>query len=90
MKTIKKYRNMMLRIFDIFVIAISYYMAEIIISEPFKITTELNQTIVNTIILAIIIYSGMLHIYKTYKNITRYENIYDKLPKKIKDFIEKK
>lgn len=74
MKTIKKYRNMMLRIFDIFVIAISYYMAEIIISEPFKITTELNQTIVNTIILAIIIYSSMLHIYKTYKNITRYEN----------------
>ena len=64
----------MLRIFDIFVIAISYYMAEIIISEPFKITTELNQTIVNTIILAIIIYSSMLHIYKTYKNITRYEN----------------
>lgn len=74
MKTIKKYRNMMLRVIDIFVIAISYYMAEIIISEPFKITTELNQTIVNTIILAIIIYSSMLHIYKTYKNITRYEN----------------
>lgn len=74
MKKIKKYRNVMLRIIDIFVISISYYMAEIIISEPFKITTELNQTIFNTIILAIIIYSGMLHIYKTYKNITRYEN----------------
>ena len=75
MKTIKKYRNVILRIIDIFVIAISYYMAEIIISEPFKITQDLNQTIVNTVVLAVIIYSTMLHIFKTYKNITSYRRV---------------
>lgn len=70
MKTVKKYRNILLRIIDIIVIAVSYYIAEILINNSFSITNELNQTI----ILAIIIYSGVLHIFKTYKNITRYEN----------------
>lgn len=74
MKTVKKYRNIVLRIMDIIIIAVSYYVAEILINNSFRITGELNQTIINTIILAIIIYSGLLHIFKTYKNITRYEN----------------
>lgn len=74
MKTVKKYRNMVLRIMDIIVIAVAYYIAEIIINNSFTITDELNQTIINTIILAVIIYSGLLHVSKTYKNITRYEN----------------
>ena len=74
MKTIKKYRNIFLRIFDIIIIAISYYIAEILINEHFGLTSELNRTIINTIILAVIIYAGMLNIFKTYKNITRYEN----------------
>lgn len=74
MKTVKKYRNIMLRVLDIIIIAVAYYMAEIIINNSFTITNELNQTILNTIVLAIIIYSSQLHIFKTYKNITRYEN----------------
>ncbi len=74
MKTVKRYRNIVLRILDIIVIAVAYYISEILINDSFNITYELNQTIVNTIILAIIIYSGLLHIFKTYKNITRYEN----------------
>ena len=74
MKTIKKYRNVILRIIDIFVIVVSYYMAEIIINEQFQLTKELNKTIINTIALGIVIYSAMLHFCKTYKNITRYEN----------------
>lgn len=74
MKTVKKYRNIILRIIDIIVIAVAYYIAEILINNSFIITYELNQAIITTIILAIIIYSGFLHIFKTYKNITRYEN----------------
>lgn len=74
MKTVKKYRNIILRIIDIIVIAVAYYIAEILINNSFIITDELNQEIITTIILAIIIYSGFLHVFKTYKNITRYEN----------------
>ena len=74
MKTVKKYRNILLRVMDIIIIAVAYYIAEMLIDNSFKITNEVNQTIINTVILAIIIYSGLLHIFKTYKNITRYEN----------------
>lgn len=71
LKTIKKYRNILLRLFDVFIITIAYIVANIIVIEPL----EVNQNIIyNTIILAIIIYSSMLHIFRTYKNITRYEN----------------
>ena len=79
MNTIKKYRNVILRIIDVFVIVVSYYVAEIIINEQFQLTKELNSAIMNTIALAIIIYSAMLHFCKTYKNITRYETGYDYL-----------
>lgn len=74
MKTVKKYRNIVLRMMDIIIIVVAYYIAEILINNSFLITNEVNKTIINTIILAIIIYSGLLHIFKTYKNITRYEN----------------
>lgn len=73
-KKVKKYRNILLRIMDIIVIVVAYYVAEILINNSFKLTNQLNQAIINTIILATIIYSGLLHIFKTYKNITRYEN----------------
>lgn len=74
MKTIKKYRNVILKIIDVFVIAVSYYIAEILINEKFQFTNEINRTIINTAILGVVTYSAMLHICKTYKNITRYEN----------------
>ena len=74
MKTVKKYRNIILRIMDIIIIAVAYYIAEVLTNNSFTMSKELNQTIIHTIILAIIIYSGFLHIFKTYKNITRYEN----------------
>ena len=74
MKALKKHRNIILRIIDIIVIIVSYYIAEVLINNSLWITDELNHNIINTIILAIIIYSGLLHIFKTYENITRYEN----------------
>lgn len=74
LKFLKKYRNVVLRIFDIFIIAVSYYIAEIITNEDIRFSLELNIKIIRTILLAALIYSGMLNITKTYKNITRYEN----------------
>ena len=74
LKFLKKYRNVVLRIFDIFIIAASYYIAEIITNEDIKFSLELNMKLIRTILLATLIYSGMLNITKTYKNITRYEN----------------
>ena len=74
LKLLKKYRNVVLRIFDIFIIVVSYYIAEIITNEDIRFSLELNIKIIRTILLAILIYAGMLNITKTYKNITRYEN----------------
>ena len=74
MSTIKKYRNVILRILDIIIIALAYYIAEVLINNSFTITSRLNHIIVNSIVIAIIVYSGLLHIFKTYENITRYEN----------------
>ena len=60
MKALKKHRNIILRIIDIIVIIVSYYIAEVLINNSFMMTDELNHNIINTIILAIIIYSGLL------------------------------
>lgn len=45
MKTVKKYRNILLRVMDIIIIAVAYYIAEMLIDNSFKITNEVNQTI---------------------------------------------
>ena len=71
MKTLKKYRNIVLRIFDVVIIVLAYFAAKIMVIGPNQIECG---TVLNTIVLAIIIYSSMLHIFRTYKNITRYEN----------------
>ena len=73
-KFIQKHRNIYLRIFDIVIIAVSYYLAEIIIGDRLILTQEMNRKVLNSIILAIIVYGGFLQIFRTYKNITRYEN----------------
>ena len=78
-KLLKKYRNVILRIFDILIIVVAYYFSAYLVSDSQTITSEENVIVINTIILAIIIYSTILHIFKTYKNITRYENGYDYL-----------
>ena len=73
-KFIQKHRNIYLRIFDIIIIAVSYYLAEIIIGDSLILTPEMNRKVLISIVLAVIIYGGFLQIFKTYKNITRYEN----------------
>lgn len=73
-KFAQKHRNVILRIFDIIIIAISYYLAEIIIENRLILGPDINRRIITSIILAIIVYGGILEMFKTYKNITRYEN----------------
>ena len=74
MRVIKKYRNVLLRILDICVIIVSYFISEIIINNNLNIQSQMTPIMLNTIILAIIIYSASFHLLRTYKNITRYEN----------------
>lgn len=74
MKFIKKHRNIYLRIIDIIIIAISYCVAQIIIGNQLILQPEIVKKLITTIIMAIIIYGGILELFKTYKNITRYEN----------------
>lgn len=74
MKFIRKHRNIYLRIIDIIIIAISYCVAQIIIENQLVLQPEIGKKLITTIIMAIIIYGGILEIFKTYKNITRYEN----------------
>lgn len=73
-KFLKKYRNMFLRVMDVFIIALSYYVAEFIIGNHIILTEAVNDTIIHTIIIAVIAYEIVLTLFKTYKNITRYEN----------------
>ena len=73
MKFIKKHRNIWLRIIDIIVIILAYYISEIIIGNNIFLTEQMNRIIINTIIIAIFIYSVILQCFNTYKNITRYE-----------------
>ena len=74
MKLVKKHRNVILRLFDIIAIFMSYYIAEVIINENFQINSVWNRTIINSVVIAILVYMLLLHMFKTYKNITRYEN----------------
>ena len=73
-KFLKKHRNFVLRIMDVIVIAVAYYISEIIVNNHIFLDMHTNKMIINTIIVAALIYETILHFFKTYKNITRYEN----------------
>ncbi len=74
MKFIKKHRNIILRVIDVCIIIIAYYFAEAIITNNLVLNRDIKREFINTIILSIIIYSGILQLFRTYKNITRYES----------------
>ena len=65
MKTIKKYRNVVLRLLDVLIIAFAYIVAKVIVIQ---VNDTSKQIILYTILVSIVIYSSMLHIFKTYKN----------------------
>ena len=74
MKIIKKRRNICLRIMDVIIIFIAYYVAQIIIEDNIFLSKEINKLVLSTSVIAAIIYGTILQKFKTYKNITRYEN----------------
>lgn len=74
MRHLRKHRNVVLRVLDVLVIIFSYFISESIINNNFDIASKLTPTFLYSVILALIIYIGLFHIFKTYKNITRYEN----------------
>ena len=59
---------------DVIIIATAYFIAEMIIYDRLDIFFSGDIAVYLTIAIAIITYSSILHIFKTYKNITRYEN----------------
>ena len=74
MRHLRKHRNVVLRVLDVLVIIFSYFISESIINNNFDIASKLTPTFLYSVILALVIYIGLFHIFKTYKNITRYEN----------------
>ena len=74
MKHLRKHRNIILRVLDILVIIFSYFIAESIINNNYSFSSKLNPTFIYSIVLALIVYVGLFQVFKTYKNITRYEN----------------
>ena len=77
MKYLKKHRNILLRLIDILAVAISYYIAEVIITNNILLNQNSCTAFLNSIIISSIIYVGLLQILKTYRNLTRYETLAD-------------
>ena len=74
MKLIQKHRNIVLRLMDFIIIVVSYYLATIIIGNSLVLTPDMNRRVLHSIIIAVVVYGVVLQIFRTYKNITRYEN----------------
>ena len=79
MDFIRKHRNVCLRMMDILIIAISYYGAKALLSNSLIISNEQIFRLCLTIGVAIVVYGAILQIFRTYKNMTRYENGIDYL-----------
>lgn len=73
-KYMQKHRNIVLRLMDFVVIVVSYYLATVIIGNSLVLTPEVNREVLHSVIIAVIVYGIILQIFRTYKNITRYEN----------------
>ena len=75
MKSIRKYRVVLLFIIDILIIASSYILTAFLTTENFILfTNEYKNIISNTIVISLIVYETIFGIFNIYKNITRYEN----------------
>ena len=75
MKSIRKYRVVLLFIIDILIIASSYILTAFLTTENFILfTNEYKNIISNTIVISLIVYEIIFGIFNIYKNITRYEN----------------
>ena len=76
-KFLKKHRNMTLRLIDIAIVVIAYYIAEAIVTNYMIVDVHFQSAFLNTIIIAVILYMCILQFSGTYKNMIRYESAPD-------------
>ena len=69
-----KLTKVILFILDIFIIVASYICSNIFLYGQFEISQIITERVLNTIILAIIVYELFLNLFEVYKNITIYES----------------
>lgn len=72
MKYLRKHRNILLRILDILIVIVAYYVATFLVNA--RISAEILSATGVMAVIAAVIYEIMLSSFRTYKNITRYEN----------------
>ena len=67
----KKHRNNMLVIIDIMIVIIAYYLSTFLLFDSFS--SELINKTINSAILSIVVLQIVLHAFRVYNNMTRYE-----------------
>lgn len=73
-KLMKKYRNSVLRVMDIAIVIIAYFLVYYFKNETFIIKSDaILKIMLDTIIISIFVYQIILNLFNVYKNITRYE-----------------
>ena len=73
-KLMKKYRNSVLRVIDIAIVIIAYFLVYYFKNETFIIKSDaILKIMLDTIIISIFVYQIILNLFNVYKNITRYE-----------------
>ena len=75
MNKLRKYRNVVLILIDILIIAISSIITSFLVNNTTEFLKEKNLEVVrNTIFISVIVYQIYFNLFETYKKITRYEN----------------
>lgn len=75
MKSIRKYRAVLLFIIDILIIASAYLVTAYLTTDNVALFTNKYKDIIsNTILISLVVYEIIFGIFNIYKNITRYEN----------------
>ena len=75
MKSIRKYRVVILFLIDILIIASAYILTAFLATDNFMLfTNQYKNIIANTIIISLMVYQIVFGLFNIYKNITRYEN----------------
>ena len=77
MNFLKKHRNIILRLIDVIIVIISYYIAEAIVTNYMLVDVRFQSAFFNTIIIAVILYICVYQFSGTYKNMIRYESAND-------------
>ena len=75
MKSIRKYRVVILFLIDILIIASAYILTAFLTTDNLMLfTNQYKNIIANTIIISLMVYQIVFGLFNIYKNITRYEN----------------